>query len=148
MALIRINSPSFEAQGSGSQSGISSATLTKVNFASEIYDTFGKFTDSKFTPTVSGTYFIYSSVLLTGSEDQITQFYIAIYKNGSQQFFTFMQNGSSNISKMPLNISAAIALDADDYVEIYVRGISANSSTFAVENGSGRSRFGAYKLGL
>ena len=148
MAITRINSPAFEAQGSGSQSSISTTTLTKVNFASEIYDTDGKFADSRFTPTVPGTYFIYSSVLLTGSEDQITQFYIAIYKNGSQQLFTFMQNGSSNISKMPLNISAAISLDADDYVEIYVRGISANSSTFAVENGSGRSRFGAYRLGV
>jgi hypothetical protein len=146
--VLNVNAPSFEAQGSSNQTGISSATLTKVNFGTEIYDTDGKFADSKFTPTVAGTYFIYSSVLLTGTEDHITQFYIAIYKNGSQVIFTFMQNGNSNISKMPLNISSAISLDADDFVEIYIRGISDNSSTFSVENGTGRSRFGAYKLGV
>mgnify|MGYP001349508108 CR=1 FL=1 len=143
----KILQPAFEAQGASNQTSISTTTLTKVVFGTEIYDTDGKFADSRFTPTVAGTYFIYSTVLLAGTEDQITQFYIAIYKNGSQKYFSFHQNNSSDISKFPLNISSAIDLDTDDFVEIYIRGISANSSSFTVENGSGVSRFGAYRIG-
>ena len=56
------NGPAFSAYQSTQQTGISSATFTKVNFQTEEFDTNSNFASSTFTPTIAGYYQINSVI--------------------------------------------------------------------------------------
>ena len=44
---------------------LSSGTLTKVTFDTELFDTNNNFASSRFTPTVAGQYFFYADLHLS-----------------------------------------------------------------------------------
>ena len=85
MCLALHSHLAFEAYPSGTQT-ISADSWTKLNFATERFDTDGKYdaSTSKFTPTVSGKYYIYAimDVAPSGNGDQIG---LRIYKNVTNQ---------------------------------------------------------------
>ena len=138
------NTPAFEAYPSGTQT-ISADSWTKLNFATERFDTDGKYnaSTSKFTPTVSGKYYIYAimDVAPSGNGDQIG---LRIYKNGS--FVTqnvlgltsqYIKSGNNNAW---FAYSTQIS-DTDDYFEIY--GYFSDNAAVVQTTGT---LFGAYKL--
>jgi len=144
------NTPAFLAIKTSVQD-CSDNTYTKITFTSEKYDTNNTFTDSKFTPGVSGKYFIYANVGGYPVNDVGKDTTIRIYKNGStlaehRRGYTNyeLQNNGTNT----LNISAVVESDTDDYFEIYWRINTDNGVAARVDYNASLlyTYFGAYKI--
>ena len=138
------STPAFEAYPSGTQT-ISADSWTKLNFATERFDTDGKYdaSTSKFTPTVSGKYYIYAimDVAPSGNGDQIG---LRIYKNGSLVTQNVLGLTSQYIKSGNNNAWFAYSTqisDTDDYFEIY--GYFSDNAAVVQTTGT---LFGAYKL--
>jgi hypothetical protein len=138
------STPAFEAYPSGTQT-ISADSWTKLNFATERFDTDGKYdaSTSKFTPTVSGKYYIYAimDVAPSGNGDQIG---LRIYKNGSLVTQNVLGLTSQYIKSGNNNAWFAYSTqisDTDDYFEIY--GYFSDNAAVVQTTGT---LFGAYKI--
>jgi hypothetical protein len=119
--------PAFSAYLAGSQT-LSSATITKITFDAELWDTNSNFASSRFTPTVAGYYQI-NSLLNVGVT--ATRVYLAIYKNGSL-FQVGPDSGTSNIYSAGIS-SIVYCNGTSDYIEIYGQftiGQSVSSGSF------------------
>jgi len=109
--------PAFRASASGAQT-LSSTTFTKINFATEIFDTNSNYDTSlsRFTPTVAGYYYIYGMVRFaatTASKVLVAR----IYKNGS---YYSAYEGVTGTSDSSTQTSALVYLNGStDYVEFY-----------------------------
>jgi uncharacterized OB-fold protein len=143
--------PAFEAYDESSQS-VSDNTYTKLDVATENFDTNNNFDNSamRFTPTVAGKYFVYakSDCDATGYED-LRDAHVAFYKNGSiltytnSRFFQGNTNSNGGTVATPFT-SAVITLNgSSDYVEVYVKINSIDGSNGSAMN----SIFGAYRIG-
>jgi len=138
------NTPAFEAYPSGTQT-ISADSWTKLNFATERFDTDGTYdaSNSKFTPAVSGKYYIYAimDVAPSGNGDQIG---LRIYKNGSLVTQNILGLTSQYIKSGNNNAWFAYSTqisDTDDYFEIY--GYFSDNAAVVQTTGT---LFGAYKV--
>ena len=111
------NGPAFSAYRSTNQS-ISSATWTKVQCATEEFDTNSNYdnaTNYRFTPTVAGYYQVSGTIDSTASASY-TAAGVSIYKNG-----TIFKRGSFSNIGINCNVSSLVYLDGStDYVELYV----------------------------
>ena len=142
------NTPAFFATATGTQS-LTNNTITKVQFASEVYDTnnaYDNSTNYRFTvPSgYAGKYFIYSSLnSFAGAVSNLDNFWIYIYKNGSKVFERW--NGFANNYVYLSTIAASHSMDLleGDYIEIYtqVTDTSGNPELFSTFQ-----NFGAYRL--
>lgn len=128
---------SFSARkdGSTNQTGVVTATQTKVTFTNEEYDNGGLFdstTNSRFTPP-PGSVRLKSSFLFTASVDT-SQSYAMVYKNGSEY-----RRGPILLSPGTANIGAIVEIEDEcngtDYYEIWCfqttganQSISANTA--------------------
>lgn len=119
------NAPAFSAYANASTS-IPTATITKVNFATEEFDTNNNFASSRFTPTVAGYYQINASVQFTGSTVNPLAY---ITKNGSQ-----VKCGSYTTGTFTGPVSVVSGLvylnGSTDYVEVaayHATGSSVNT---------------------
>src|SRR5210317_1165307 len=77
--------PAFEVYLNSNQS-ISASTYTKVQYNTEILDTdscYDNATNYRFTPTVSGYYYLEAQIMLVNSAADFQSFNIRITKNGS-----------------------------------------------------------------
>jgi len=146
------NTPYFLVNRSTDQS-ISDATTTKVSFNNETFDSNSNFdstTNYRFTPTTSGKYYLYSNILLFGSNNgSWQQGFVAIYKNGTIHTYSGWDL-TGNEARM-WNVSVAGLFDANgstDYFEIYVNlDITTGSATIIPGNsGENRSYFLGYKI--
>ena len=142
------NTPAFEAY-SASDQAVSSDQTTKIVFGTEAYDSDGKFASSRFTPTVAGKYYIYSSVQTRTGLNGFQYAEMFIYKNGSS-YKTTMKDNRENFAGYYNNveIDAIMDLDDNDYVEIYVTlSYVVNFQNAAGYKSSVKSTyFGGYKL--
>jgi hypothetical protein len=117
--MVSGNMPAFSATAGTSQS-ISSSTWTKIQFATEQFDTNNNFdnaTNYRFTPTISGYYLI---TLAAGHGSASNNVLGSIYKNGSSY-----QQGQGNATSATydpcVNISCVIYFNgSSDYVEGYL----------------------------
>ena len=112
-----IAGPAFSAYASTTTT-LSPATWTKVNYATENWDTNNNFASSRFTPTVAGYYQI-NAAFGEGLSTANMVFYIELQKNGSgfrkMQYITTPTAWYTNI-----NISAMVYCNGTtDYIEIY-----------------------------
>jgi hypothetical protein len=115
--------PCFSAYQASPQTGISAATLTKVTFDTEEFDTNNNFASSRFTPTVAGYYQISGGVQTGGSPEVMI---VEIWKNGSVNK-RFGNSNSATVSQ--ISGSVLIYLNGTtDYVELYVY-LGTNTST-------------------
>lgn len=121
-ALVRslpVKSVAFSVgKGGTNQTGIASATYTKVTWPTEIFDTNNNFATDKFTPTVAGKYILTAAIVFL-TPVAATSFRIAIYKNG----VNFRNTVGTFSSTSAEGISVAIVDDANgttDYYEVYV----------------------------
>lgn len=109
--------PSFRASASGSQT-LSNTTFTKINFATEIFDTNSNYDTSlsRFTPTVAGYYYIHGMVRFaatTASKVIVAR----IYKNGT--YYT-AYDGVTGTSDSSVQTSALVYCNGStDYIEFY-----------------------------
>ena len=145
------NTPAFEAKGSAEQTGVSDNTWTKVTMNTEIFDTNSMYdasTNYRFTPTVSGKYFVYAGMGLYGAtSDQLQIANLSIYKNGSNYKYV-VNNFNNNYphNEAGLSLSTVVEMNgSSDYVELYARGnVLSGNVTFEPQNTIGL--FGAYKI--
>ena len=81
-----LNNPSFYAYRSNNQS-ISSATVTKIEINTEVFDTDSCYDNSsnyRFTPNKAGKYFFYGSCRGDAGSDNLNNMNVQIKKNGSE----------------------------------------------------------------
>jgi hypothetical protein len=115
------NGPAFRAYAS-STTAIPNGVATKVNLATEDFDTGSYFASSRFTPLVAGYY------MITGSVDFIsatTGVLAIVFKNGSQSSLGGIGDRSSQVSDLVyLN-------GTTDYVELFAFQSSVASKNLA-----------------
>jgi len=139
------NTPAFEAY-LNTTTGVTDNTFVKATFDTERFDTNNTFSSSRFTPAVAGKYHCYTGIRLgNDGTETLSLFQIAFYKNGSAYLINTTPTVIFNyysINNFGAMLTQTIDLDADDYVEVYVKcDTSVGSPDLA--NGS---FFGAYKI--
>ena len=127
--------PAFSAKLSADQTGVAQGTWTKLQLATEVFDTNNNFdstTNYRFTPTVAGYYLITANI---GFANDITgQMVGAIYKNGSS-YNVFVQT-VGQITNPAFTGSNTIYMNGStDYIELYGFIDSANARGFQSEGG-------------
>lgn len=124
--------PAFNAYVSSSQN-INHATWTKINFATEVYDTDTMYdtSTSRFQPTKAGYYQISVRVELTSFVN--AQSLMAIYKNGSE----YHRVGAAPwVSCAGIQGSALVYFNGStDYLETYYYQASGGTKATATNNG-------------
>jgi len=140
------NTPAFEATHSV-VTGISDNTYTKGNYTTETFDTDGKYdtTNKRFTPTVSGKYYIYASAIFDAQGiDKFHSCEVAIYKNGSIYRKSYFDQYDNYLAygKTPF-LGTIVDMDTDDYVEAYYLFNLTTGTNHRIDNGG---VFGGYKL--
>ena len=143
------NTPAFAATYSSAGNGLAQATLTKLSFDSELYDSGSVYDASnyRFTPGVAGKYFIYARTLISAGSTSPNQGRIAIYKNGSM-FNYWRWTNTATISDFSMQISAFDTANTTDYYEAYIYQSNATSSTtFSVNSDTSQvGLFMGYKI--
>ena len=131
-AMVSGNMPAFSAYAS-SNTTLSNATLTKVNFQTEEYDTNNNFASSRFTPTVAGYYQLNSVVNTNYGPGGVI---VSFYKNGSE----FLRGGNIQSGTAGSSSSGLIYLNGStDYVETYV--LTSLGGSLDADSGAHRVRF-------
>jgi hypothetical protein len=113
--------PTFMAYNNANQS-ISSATLTKVRFNVEEWDTNNNFdstTNYRFTPTVAGYYQCSFAFSTEPSSGVITRVFGQFWKNGAEYKFGNDFNGATVTGSEPTGSCLIYCNGSTDYVEIY-----------------------------
>ena len=143
--VLPTNTPAFQAKfGDSTTQSLSSSVDTKVQYNEEVFDTdncYDNSTNYRFTPGVSGKYFIYASVRNTTATD-LDIYRISIRKNGTQiQTYMDVTRRQESVS-----ISAIVDSNATDYFEIYC--VINDAVSLGNENGNNgdANYFGAYKI--
>ena len=144
------NTPAFEANLSAEQSA-SDDVFTKMDFDEEVFDTNGAYdhtTNQRFTVPSgqAGKYHIYSNVVLgSGSNTDLVDAKVAIYKNGSVYSRTIMNNETNYTRYTQLSVASTMVLSVGDYVEIYAQVNRASGSVeFRAQNRE--ATFGGFKI--
>ena len=141
--------PAFEAYLSSDQS-ISSATNTKVQINTELFDTdncYDNTTNYRFTPTVAGKYFVYANIQLYGNGD-IEVARTKIYKNGSEYKSVVIDPVNTSNAMNASNVINTAIIDmngSSDYLEVFGLVQSGGSTTF--QDSTKSTYFGAYRIG-
>ena len=147
------NVPAFEAYLSSASQSISDNTITKIEFNTEDFDTdntYDNSTNYRFTPNVSGKYFVYARGRgQVGNNTQLKTFEMYVYKNGavySRKGVLFDTNYERYASHTLTNV---IDMNGTtDYIEIYGRVDANDDAGTEIIGGSDRyTLFGAYKIG-
>ena len=123
------NTPAFAA--SVSSQSISNDVDTKLAFDTVVWDTDSAFASNKFTVPSGkgGKYYLQAHTQIPGIDDgELGQ--IMIYINGSPDQLTFVRVYSSGTNQIFRMITAyTVALNAGDYVEVYVYQSSGDAQT-------------------
>ena len=136
------NTPAFHVVRSSGQS-ISTNTNTKVQFNSEVFDTdncYDNSTNYRFTPGVSGKYFLYAGVR-PNENDDYNESQVYIRKNNSDIVLASKRNTYSDT----VHAYTTIASDTDDYFEIFYYHQKGSSLNLSGDSNS-YTYFGGYKI--
>ena len=120
--------PAFSAYQNTAQT-LSSATLTKITFDTEEYDTNSNFASSRFTPTVAGYYLITAKVQGNAS---YTAGISAFYKNGSLYRYGYYNANATGVSH-PATSCLIYCNGSTDYIEFYA-SFTTGQDTAGVSN--------------
>jgi len=139
------NKPAFSATKSDNQS-ISNNADTKVTFDGEILDSDGKFASSRFTPTVSGKYYIYGQAYHnSGNNSDMKVASLNIFKNGSRAALSVFDARANQPRGVGMTIEAIVELDTDDYVELYAK-VDTDDAGITIDGGDSQTTFGGFKI--
>ena len=144
--VLPTNTPAFLAYKTSNQT-VSNTTFTKITFDAEQLDSDSKYdtSNSRFTPTEAGYYFIGAIWRYdTGTDFPDGRF--MLYKNGSSVIQSSVVNQDAN----GMTFSAIIYSDADDYFEMYARQDSGGNVTInggsTYLSDSTQAQFFGYKI--
>jgi len=114
------NTPAFMVR-IGSSQNITTATWTKIDFDTEVYDTDSKFdtSNNKFTPGVVGKYKFELQVTLDDLDDG-KNIFLKIYKNGSAEGTSGTRVRAAGTEKTTSWCIWSDTASATDYYEAYV----------------------------
>jgi hypothetical protein len=128
------NGPVFRAYAS-TVTSIPGVTQTKINLASETFDTNSNFASSRFTPTIAG-YYLITSTISTDSSVMIG-FLASIFKNGVPYAYG---SGLVRANALRATVNDIVYLNGStDYVELY--GYHESSGSFNVVTGETQTYF-------
>lgn len=137
---------SFQATKNGTdQTGILSATSTKITFGTEDWDTAGWYDTgtSRFTPLVAGRYRIMSTMYVSGGVVDANIYTAAIFRNGSVVAQDARHASSGNA--LSICVDKTLTMNGStDYVEVYFTGGGAGNKTIA--GGTSLSWFAGYLI--
>ena len=138
--------PAFLAYRSGSTQTIASATGTKIQLNSELFDTdnaFDNSTNYRFTPQTAGKYFFYA----TSRFDTDTDFQnceLQVHKNGSQYSDVTWRNEYYEVATVT---GVAVMNGSSDYLELFIYQNSGSSKDIGYDSGNRfLTKMGAYKI--
>lgn len=141
------NVPAFEASLS-SQQTVSDATATKAQCNTENFDTdsaYDNSTNYRFTPQVSGKYYVYGSVATNATSSYLQQTQSLIYKNGSEVKQSRLYNSDGHHMANTVPVVAIIDMNGStDYLELF--GYADNTSGSPIFQAT-HTYFGAYRIG-
>ena len=148
------NTPAFQVYFTGDQT-VSHNTLTKVAMTGEIVDTdsaYDNSTNYRFTVPASegGKYFFFWRIFCHVNGSPVTGANVPLYKNGSAYTGTGTNWGvriddSNGFDYLALSGSYIVDLDATDYVELYAKALTVDSSSSVLLTANALG-FGGYKL--
>jgi hypothetical protein len=147
-----LNYPAFEASLSSSFSEVSGAN-TKVPLDSITFDTnscYDNTTNYRFTPTVSGKYYVYGiTTLYSGSTSRVEINRAEIHKNGTSILSAQNDYRANNIRISSSNVSGIIDMNGTtDYIELYNYAQStAGTPQLLAQSTYKRTLCGAYRIG-
>ena len=150
--LLSHNYPSFEAKLSGAVT-LTEGVNTKVTFQTENFDTdncYDNSTNYRFTPNVSGKYFVYSDLNCdTQQTNSFRQGTVWITKNGSFVKQHELHFNTNFARRCNVGVSGIIEMNgSSDYLEIYVNVVNGISTLAQLNYAGGLSNyFGAYRIG-
>ena len=111
------NTPMWYAKSNANQTGIATATATKITYGNEVIDTNSAFASSRFTcPTGQAGKYSITGTITWSSGSWTSQQILYIYKNGSNAYAEYRFKDSTD---MGMTVSAVLDLAVSDYVEIY-----------------------------
>jgi hypothetical protein len=122
--------PSFSVGRGFANQTINTATETKIEFNSELWDTgsyFDSATNYRYTPLVAGTYIFTAAVALSGLTVG-TLSYLVLYKNGAAYEYGNSSTVSTSGNCAPCGTWLVQMNGSTDYVEFYIfhnEGVSA-----------------------
>jgi len=135
------NTPAFLAKPAIAQSSRTDNTYYEVDYT-EVVDSDGCYASGRFTPAVVGYYQFNASAETVGGDSGWAG-YIALYKNGSIDLSTQSYiDGTATRQGVLLVTSGVIYLDADDYIEVYIK-MNTQGATFAIGT---EGQFSAFRL--
>jgi hypothetical protein len=113
---------SFAAGKSADQTGIASATWTKITYTAEEYDHGSVYdaANSRLTPGRAGVWLIGALVNFTAGIVDQSAYQCAIYKNGAPYRASYSRASGTN--SLSAALVCTVEVDADDYIEIYAYG--------------------------
>jgi len=129
---LGINGPAFSAYNNTSQT-ITTNTVTKITFNTETFDTNNNFASSRFTPTVSGYYYL--TVQIRNDANVSGSNWVMFYKNGSE-YIRSVEQGSNYLPQFQASLLLYLN-GSTDYVEIYylsATGATSGSADFRYAN--------------
>ncbi len=106
-------------------------TVTLVQFNTEIYDPDGVFSNNRYTASVSGYYFVASSILLNSFWYEGNSAHLHLYKNGAMFAnidTQYLHSNDSAARYIMVSGSVLVYLAAGDYIDIR---IYINSGSYA-----------------
>ena len=147
-----LNYPAFSANILTGSITASVSTATKATFNNELYDTDNAYdiSNSRFTVPSgkAGKYHFetsFSSFESTANND-ISQWYVFFYKNGSNEIFVTTGGGARVGNPRANMLTATLDLAVGDYIEVYFRANS-SSGNIGYDVGQEYNRFSGYRIG-
>lgn len=112
---------SFSVYRATSDQVISTATATKIQFNTEVYDvnsTFDSTTNYRHTPTTAGKY-IYVATIHWQTMVDDSLLYLGVFKNGSEHKVNYQRGGGTG--SQSIDFAAEVVMNGTtDYIEFYV----------------------------
>jgi hypothetical protein len=129
----------------GTTQNISSATLTKLNIDTEVFDTDGNFDTStyRFTPTTAGKYLFLAQVRIEGTGANQNA---RIKKNGTDVAFSISANSAS--TQESTHIMVCLDMNgSSDYVELYAeQNTGGTKQVYGDSSNVGSTTFTGFKI--
>ena len=148
------NTPALKViRTSTNQTGIVSATSTKIQFNSEDSLTTSGTWDStnyRWTPGVAGKYLISINIEIVAASSTAKQCIAHIYKNGSSICYGYLNMNDMYLRSSGSNAIGAVTIDtatATDYYEGFVY-MQTNSGTVSARAQADNTNLIGYKLGI
>lgn len=130
--------PSFRAYRSANQLAVPSGSWTRVQCNVEEFDSnsnYDKDTNFRFLPTVAGKYLVNVKCAIA-TFNTLSQFYLAIYKNGTAFTMTSVRNYAASATWTAGVFTAVISLNGStDYIEFWVNQGSGSNKDLVGDSG-------------